>query len=594
MKKILFGLAFIFIMLGTTEKAFATTASYAISIDSYPRSESSEFMTNVTSFDSVSDYFRIMFKKSTDPACANNNSIGWQDNVILPAYNNISVSQISASLISSSGQKTSLPAVSTNLAVGVSRSGSCTAGVSQDISHLLLVSSSPARQIPEGLYTFELCVDGVCTQVPNVRLKNSSPLNFGVAYFPNTQQEREYDLSSSSTKALFVLPNIRLPYATSTTLTIYNNLLHAKLQSVYIGANGQYSLLGLMGQYTDSPISTLGSAGTSYSELFNNMQFTGPAEYYFPDITKLLKAYKDGTYTIVSCLNSAANMPDIYRKFSDNKSVFCATKTLRIKNSSGTKVPGGEVLPYGLTTITTSSSTTTTAGNNTNTTSVATTSTQSASSTSTGSSSSTNQSSTSAQTPTTSSSTLKIYTLKSSVVGSGKITGGKSKYKDGAMATLTAVPSRKWTFTSWGGDCVDATGTVCSIVVNENKTISVTFTKNIATTTASITPPVSSTTGKTCYVNNKIYTGKDSWKKVSCTSSTYKNFPSNMKKALDTASSSSSVSTPVSSTSSSASTSNQSASATTAITNTVSNQNNSQVNSNPIVNVWQIITGFFR
>ncbi|MEI6553514.1 MAG: hypothetical protein WCO09_03005 [bacterium] len=104
-------------------------------------------------------------------------------------------------------------------------------------------------------------------------------------------------------------------------------------------------------------------------------------------------------------------------------------------------------------------------------------------------------------TTTTASTSRTIYVLKTAVVGSGKVAVSRSKYWAGETAKLKATASRGWTFTGWsgggatGGACT-GTSPLCSIVMDENKTITANFVK-IVSTPATTTPVTSTPTSTT-------------------------------------------------------------------------------------------------
>jgi hypothetical protein len=80
------------------------------------------------------------------------------------------------------------------------------------------------------------------------------------------------------------------------------------------------------------------------------------------------------------------------------------------------------------------------------------------------------------------------YTLQTTTVGSGSITinPGESTYAYGTVVQLTAVPILGWSFDHWSGDLSGSTNPA-TITMDNNKTITVTFTQNEYTLTTSTT-----------------------------------------------------------------------------------------------------------
>ena len=67
-------------------------------------------------------------------------------------------------------------------------------------------------------------------------------------------------------------------------------------------------------------------------------------------------------------------------------------------------------------------------------------------------------------------------TVSKTGTGTGIVSGATSIYSIGSTATLRAIPSSGSTFTGWSGAC--SGGETCSIVMNGNKEVTATFTKN--------------------------------------------------------------------------------------------------------------------
>ena len=76
--------------------------------------------------------------------------------------------------------------------------------------------------------------------------------------------------------------------------------------------------------------------------------------------------------------------------------------------------------------------------------------------------------------------TIPTYTLTITITGSGTVakSPNQSSYPGGSSVTLTASPSKGWSFVGWSGDYSGATSPV-TIVMNANKTINAIFTNQI-------------------------------------------------------------------------------------------------------------------
>ena len=76
--------------------------------------------------------------------------------------------------------------------------------------------------------------------------------------------------------------------------------------------------------------------------------------------------------------------------------------------------------------------------------------------------------------------TIPTYTLTITITGSGTVakSPNQSSYPGGSSVTLTASPSKGWSFVGWSGDYSGATSPV-TIVMNANKTINARFTNQI-------------------------------------------------------------------------------------------------------------------
>jgi Tfp pilus assembly protein PilV len=79
-----------------------------------------------------------------------------------------------------------------------------------------------------------------------------------------------------------------------------------------------------------------------------------------------------------------------------------------------------------------------------------------------------------------------MYTLTTSVVGSGTVTPNTSNpHANGSSVVVTANPATGWTFSSWFGDLSGFTNST-TITMDSNKAITAVFTQNTYTLTTSV------------------------------------------------------------------------------------------------------------
>jgi len=124
--------------------------------------------------------------------------------------------------------------------------------------------------------------------------------------------------------------------------------------------------------------------------------------------------------------------------------------------------------------------------------------------------------------------TLNTFTLSVSKTGSGKITSSPAGincgsdctevFNYGTRVTVTATADNGAAFTSWGGRCLGVTTNVCTVVMDDNKSISASFSSNAFTLTLAKTGTGSGTVtsspagincGSTCsyaFTNNTVVT----------------------------------------------------------------------------------------
>ena len=90
-----------------------------------------------------------------------------------------------------------------------------------------------------------------------------------------------------------------------------------------------------------------------------------------------------------------------------------------------------------------------------------------------------------------------MYTLTTSVVGSGSITPASgSSYASGSTVVVTANPATGWNFSSWFGD-LSGSNTSTTITMDSNKAITAVFTQNTYTLTTTVAPAGAITAGCT-------------------------------------------------------------------------------------------------
>jgi uncharacterized repeat protein (TIGR02543 family) len=83
--------------------------------------------------------------------------------------------------------------------------------------------------------------------------------------------------------------------------------------------------------------------------------------------------------------------------------------------------------------------------------------------------------------------TQNTYTLNVTTVGSGSVNLNNSgPYYYGDVVELTAVPVAGWSFQSWSGDLLGSASPT-TIVINGNKAVTATFTRNVYTLTVTVT-----------------------------------------------------------------------------------------------------------
>jgi uncharacterized repeat protein (TIGR02543 family) len=75
------------------------------------------------------------------------------------------------------------------------------------------------------------------------------------------------------------------------------------------------------------------------------------------------------------------------------------------------------------------------------------------------------------------------YTLSVTSSSGGSVSPGSGSYPSGTTVTLTATPLSGYRFVGWGGDLTGSTNPA-TIVMNSNKTITVTFSANAVTPNA--------------------------------------------------------------------------------------------------------------
>jgi uncharacterized repeat protein (TIGR02543 family) len=88
--------------------------------------------------------------------------------------------------------------------------------------------------------------------------------------------------------------------------------------------------------------------------------------------------------------------------------------------------------------------------------------------------------------------TQNIYTLTTSVnpAGEGTVNPSGGSYPSGSSVILTAKAATGWTFGGWSGsnDLASTTTNPTTVTMNNNETVTATFTQNIYTLTTSVNP----------------------------------------------------------------------------------------------------------
>ena len=315
--------------------------TFTLDVRDFPRSEREGYDKGYSTIDTSLPIFKARFLKSTESGCAYSYDYIDDNGTFNPNSKNfpsIPVSKMSANMINSNGIKTALSIKNQGFRDPFNRrNASCNLEYVRELS----IESSPLKNIAEGLYTFELCLEGVCTQVPNIRVKKTP--SFDVAYYPSSIPLKEYDFSVPTTKVNIALPNIRLSDIPGLANVMFKR---------YIGLNGKYSE---MYGFNAVPSTTVGGSSPatnypSYWELQSNTQGSGSIDSYFPNITDELKGYKDGTYEILTCLNrsqaDSISAGSYTMKLPKTTDIFCGSVDVKIKNSKGVKVPGGAKVDY--------------------------------------------------------------------------------------------------------------------------------------------------------------------------------------------------------------------------------------------------------
>ena len=571
MKKILIGLVGIAVLFGIIQvnQAMATvTDSLNVDIFYTGGSLPVSLTQNHDYFNTNAAFYQVrLWDNYTMTKC--------QNHPFTPDSQGKKVSDVSVSIIDKNGVETKLPIIKFDAPQIIQSNVGPQCNPSTG-AYFVRVDSAPTKNLVAGKYSLKACIAGEgCKTIDNIDLEQTPVSGFKILDFsvsgdpilsggssPNLRAYIPYTKSFLTQNGGDVRPFISASFAQTLPEAI----------NIYVGKNGVFEPLGGGSIYS--------APATDFAWPLGNpwVYAWGLSSQYLQLKTgfgsTIASTYKNGNYDIKVCLSKNPTYPwQSGVILSKDGYDVCTVQNFTLKDATGTRtIAGASDSNNSETPATSTASASTTNSNGTTASSTIVTSTST--------------------TTTSSTSNTSFFHINTSVVGSGNITGKKSKYKAGTTAKLKAKPSRNWMFTGWtgggltGGVCT-GTSTSCSLVVDEdNKEVIANFAKIVVTPATSTSPTDSSTSGKICSINKTVFGGRANWKKVSCTGVEFKGWPSNLKR-MDSATTTSSTSVSVNSGSSS----NQSASATTALSNPAPIQ---PARLNPIANVWNAITGLFR